>query len=91
MRRRDLLALLGSADVWPLAGHAQQPERVRRLGVLLGFSESDPFAQRIVTAFAQALGRLSWVDGKNIRIDYRFAADEPTLLKTYAAELVGKA
>src|SRR5271166_5448866 len=73
----------------PVAGHAQQPERVRRVGVLLGFSENDPFTQGIVSAFAQALAGFGWVEGKNIRTDYRFAAGDPALFKTYAAELVG--
>jgi putative ABC transport system substrate-binding protein len=59
--------------------------------VLIGFSENDPFVQKIVTAFTQALGRLGWVEGKNIRLDYRFAAGDPALYKTYAAELVGLA
>jgi putative tryptophan/tyrosine transport system substrate-binding protein len=89
LRRRRFITVLAGAAAWPLAGRAQQPERVRRVGVLLGFSENDPFAQRIVTAFAQALGRLGWVGGKNVRIDYRFAAGDPTLYTTYAAELVG--
>jgi len=88
-KRRGFLAIVGGAAAWPLAGHAQEPERVRRLGVLMGFPENDPAAQARVTAFAQALGRLGWVEGKNIRIDYRFAADDPTLYQTYAAELVG--
>jgi len=57
--------------------------------VLMPFSENDEGAQEGVTAFAQALGRLGWVEGQNIRIDYRFAAGEPTLLETYASELVG--
>ena len=65
------------------------PERVRRVGLLISFPENDPLAQVRVTAFAQALGRFGWVEGKNIRIDYRFAAGDPTLFKTYAAELVG--
>jgi putative tryptophan/tyrosine transport system substrate-binding protein len=87
--RRGFIAVLGGAAAWPLAGHTQQPERIRRLGVLMGFSDTDPFAQRIVLAFADALGRFEWVEGKNIRIDYRFAAGDPALFKTYAAELVG--
>jgi putative ABC transport system substrate-binding protein len=91
VRRREFITALGGAMVWPLAGHAQQPERVRRVGVLMGFPENDPFTQRIVTTFAQALGRLGWVEGENIRIDYRFAAGDPTLYKTYAAELLGLA
>jgi putative ABC transport system substrate-binding protein len=90
MRRRELITLLGgAAAAWPLAGYAQQPERLRRVGALMGFPENDPFAQRIVLALADALGHLGWVAGKNIRIDYRFAAGDPALYKTYAAELVG--
>jgi putative ABC transport system substrate-binding protein len=90
VNRGEFIILLGSvAAAWPLAGHAQQPERVRRVAVLIGFSENDPFAQRLLSAFADALGRFGWVEGNNIRIDYRFAAGNPTLYKTYAAELVG--
>jgi putative tryptophan/tyrosine transport system substrate-binding protein len=70
-------------------GHAQQPERLRRVSVLMPWPESDPQTRASVTAFAQALGRFGWVEGKNIRIDYRFAAGDPTLFKAYAAELVG--
>ena len=92
MRRRGFITGLGSiAAAWSFAGHGQQTERVRRVGVLLGFPENDPFTQRIVSAFAQALRRLGWVEGKNIVIDYRFAAGDPTLFKPYAAELVGLA
>jgi putative tryptophan/tyrosine transport system substrate-binding protein len=58
---------------------------------LLGFSDKDQFAQRIVAAFAQVLGRLGWVEGKNIQIDYRYAAGTPTLYETYGTELVGLA
>jgi putative ABC transport system substrate-binding protein len=74
---------------WPLAGHAQQPERIPRVGVLMAFPEKDPVTQAMVTAFAQALGRFGWIEGKNIRIDHRFAAGDPNLFKAYAAELVG--
>jgi putative tryptophan/tyrosine transport system substrate-binding protein len=89
MRRREFIAVLGGAAACPLAGRAQQPERMRRVGVLLGPSENDPFARAIITAFIQALGRLGWVEENNIRIDYRYAAGEPTLFKAYATELVG--
>ena len=88
MRRREFIAVVGGAAAWPLAGHAEQAERVRRVGVLVPFRENDPFAQAIKTAFAQALGRFGWIDGKNIRIDYRLAAGDSTLIKTYAAQLV---
>src|ERR1051326_6870935 len=91
MRRREFITLLGGggAAAWPLAGHTQQPERVRRIGVLIGFPENDPFTQAIRSAFVQALGRFGWVEGKNIRLEYRFAAGDPTLYKAFAAELVG--
>ena len=77
MRRRAFITILGGVAAWPLAGHAQQPERVRRVGVLIAFPENDPITQALVTAFAQALARLGWIEGKNTRIDYRFAAGEP--------------
>ena len=90
MKRRDVLLLFGGAAVaWPLAGHAQQPERVRRVGVLMSLPENDPVSQPRLTAFVQALGHFGWLEGKNIRIDYRFGASDPILFKTYAAELVG--
>jgi len=88
MRRREFIAVLSAAAAWPLAGHAQQPERDRRVGVLMPWSENDPLAQASVTALAQGLARFGWVDGKNIRLDYRFAADDPALFKSNAAELV---
>jgi ABC-type uncharacterized transport system substrate-binding protein len=88
MRRREFIAVLSGAAAWPLAGHAQQPKRDRRVGVLMPWSENDPLAQASVTAFAHGLERFGWVDGKNIRLDYRFAADDPALFKSNAAELV---
>ena len=89
MRRREFITVLGGAALWPLAAYTQQLERMRRVGVLITFPENDPLSQTIVTAFAEALGRFGWVEGKNIRVDYRFAAGDPALFKTYAAELVG--
>src|SRR5215468_12589900 len=88
MKRRTFLGVLGVTATWPVAGHAQQREPVRRVGVLIAFPESQPFAQAFVTAFTQALGRLGWVEGKNIQIDYRFAAGDAALFRAYAAELV---
>jgi putative tryptophan/tyrosine transport system substrate-binding protein len=90
VKRRELIALAtGAAVAWPLAVNAQQPERMRRIGAMMPFSENDPRSQAGVTVFAQALERLGWVEGKNIHIDFRFAAGDPALYKTYAAELVG--
>ena len=58
MRRREFIAVVGAIAVWPLAGHTQSPERMRRVGVLSGWSEKDPTVQKFVTAFVQALARL---------------------------------
>jgi putative tryptophan/tyrosine transport system substrate-binding protein len=87
MMRRSFITVLGGAASWPLVAHAQQPERVRRVGVLIAFPESDPFAQAFVAAFTTALRRLGWLE--NIRLVFRFAAGDPALFKAYAAELAG--
>jgi len=89
VKRRGFIAVTAGMAAWPLAGHAQQAERLRRVGVLMPYAENDPITRAFVTAFAQALERFAWVEGKNIRIDYRFASGDPALFKTYAAELVG--
>ena len=87
--RRRFIAAVSGATAWPLFGYAQQPGQSRRLGWLLPWPEAERVAQESVRAFAQALGRLGWNDGKNVRIDYRFAANDPALFKTFAAELIG--
>ena len=89
MRRRGFIIGLGGAAAWPLAGHAQQAERLRRVGVLIHWPEDNPLARASVTAFTQALGHFGWIEGRSIQIDYRFAAGDPILFKSYAAELVG--
>jgi putative ABC transport system substrate-binding protein len=89
VRRREFIGAFGGAAAWPLAGHAQQPERLRRVGVLMPWPEDQLFTRARVAAFAEALARLGWIEGRNIRTDYRFAAGDVALLKTYAAELVG--
>jgi putative tryptophan/tyrosine transport system substrate-binding protein len=92
MKRRGFIILLGGAALaWPLAGHAQQTERMRRIGALYFFAQNDTIDQSFVTAFTQALERLGWRDGHNIRIDNRFAAGNLALFKQYAAELVNLA
>jgi putative ABC transport system substrate-binding protein len=88
VRRREFISILGGAAAWPLAGHAQQAEQLPRIGVLSGFSKNNPNARRFAAAFVQALRRFGWVDGKNVRIDYRYAAGNPTLFKTYARQLI---
>src|SRR6516165_12441144 len=87
-RREFILALGGAAVAWPLAARAQQPERMRRIGVRVGFAVNDPVAQRRVLAFAQALAQLGWADGRNVRIDIRWSAGDPERIRRYAAELV---
>src|SRR5262245_4402018 len=73
--RRALIRLLGGAAAgWPLAARAQPAERMRRIGVLMGYAESDPAAQTQVTALRQELRKLGWEEGRNIRIDVRFPA-----------------
>ena len=92
MKRREFITLLGgTAAMWPLAARAQQAERVRRIGLLQGLAETDPEAQARTVAFRQALDVLGWIEGRNIRIDYRFAGGDSARVQTYAAELVNSA
>jgi putative ABC transport system substrate-binding protein len=88
MRRRDFIRIVGSAAAWPLGARAQQPERMRRIGVLINFAEDDPAAQVRVTAFLQALQQLGWTNARNVRIDIRWSAGDPERNRRYAAELV---
>jgi putative ABC transport system substrate-binding protein len=69
MRRREFVTLVGSAIVWPLAVDAQQPDRIRRVGVLINAASDDPVAQARVATFLQGLRQLGWTDGRNVRID----------------------
>jgi putative ABC transport system substrate-binding protein len=89
MRRRDFITLLGGAAAsWPLAARAQQPDRMRRVGVLTGYVEGDSESQRRVGAFREKLQELGWTEGRNVQIQYRWFAADPEHMKTYAAELV---
>jgi putative ABC transport system substrate-binding protein len=92
MKRRTFIAGLGSVAAWPVVARAQQAgDRVRRIGVLLGYAEDDPNVPARLAAFEQGLRELSWAVGRNIQIDYRFGAADPDLLRKYAAELVALA
>ncbi|MGB6313810.1 MAG: ABC transporter substrate-binding protein [Pseudolabrys sp.] len=90
MHRREFITLLGgAASVWPLAAHAQQDERMRRIGVLYsGAAADDPDGQTRSAAFVQGLQQLGWTDGRNMRIDYRWGAGDADNIRKYAAELV---
>ena len=87
MRRRDFIALAGASVAWPPAAVAQQLDDMRRIGVLMGFP-NDAQGQARVTAIRQELFKLGWAIGRNAQIDIRWAAGDPGLTQTYAAELV---
>jgi putative tryptophan/tyrosine transport system substrate-binding protein len=89
LRRREFITLLGSATAWPLAAHAQQPDRVRRIGVLMGYAESDRQGQAYIAAFREGLQKLGWTEGRDIRIDFRWAAaSDMESMQRFAKDLV---
>jgi putative tryptophan/tyrosine transport system substrate-binding protein len=89
MRRRNFIAgLVSTAAAWPIAARAQQPNRVRRIGVLLAYLESDHDAQSWVSAFRQELGKLGWAEGSNVHIDVRWGTADVQVVERYAKELV---
>jgi putative tryptophan/tyrosine transport system substrate-binding protein len=87
MKRREFITFVGGAAVWPLAAHAQQPERVRRIGVLIASAADDPDNQARLAAFLQGLAQLGWTDGRNMRIDTRWATTNADDLRRHATEL----
>jgi len=92
MRRRDFIALLGGAAAAPLAARAQQPERMRRIGALIGgAAETDPESRARVAALREGLAQRGWSEGHNIRIDYRWAGTDPDRIRAFAVELVATA
>ena len=88
MRRREFITLVGGAAAIPLVAGAQQPEPVRRIGVLMSTAADDPVGQARITAFRQGLQKLGWAEGKNVRIDIRWAGGNADLDRKFAAELV---
>src|SRR6202022_1502297 len=90
-RREVLCALAGAAVAWPLAARAQQPDQMRRIGVLMGYAESDLEAKSWVKEFVQGFKELGWIVGRNVSIDYRFGAGDADRMRAYAEELVGLA
>jgi putative ABC transport system substrate-binding protein len=90
MRRRDFIKVIGGGAVapWPIAALAQQPDRMRRIGVLMSSAADDPQGQTQLAAFAQGLQELGWTVGRNLRIDYRWGANDTDRFRKYAAELV---
>jgi len=87
VRRRQFIALLSGAATWPLVARAQQPEQMRRIGVLMSYAESDRDGQVLVAQFQKELQKLGWAEGRNIRFDYRWAALDAELMQRFAKEL----
>ena len=91
MKRRTFITLLGGAAAWPLAARAQQPERVGRVGVLMNLAADDPEGLARFAVFVQELQQLGWNEGRNMRIDHRWAGGSVELFRKYALELVALA
>jgi len=91
MRRREFIGILGSAVAWPSAARAQELERTRRIGVLMHVTESDPDGRARLTALIEALKVLGWVEGRNVRFDVRWGADDPDRYLRQSAELIAMA
>jgi putative tryptophan/tyrosine transport system substrate-binding protein len=87
VKRRDFMILLGGAAAWPLAAHAQQPNRVRRVGVLMGIAD-DLEGQARIAVFRQALQALGWTEGRNIQLIYRWSAGDAVQARRFAKELL---
>ena len=88
MNRREFITLLGGAAAWPIAAHAQQGDRVRRIGVLM-LDENDRGGRLRYTALTQALAGLGWPDGRNVRMDLRWGGSDINRIRAHAHELVG--
>jgi putative ABC transport system substrate-binding protein len=90
IQRRNFITLLGGAAVaWTLAARAQQGDRVRRIGVLMPYDENDPEAKLRLSAFTQALSEFGWTNGRNVRMDLRWAGGDSNRIRALAQELVG--
>src|SRR5215475_2167666 len=87
MRRREFISLLGGAAAWPITARAQRGPPGRRIGALMNLAAEDPVSIARAKAFAQGLQALGWIDGRNVQIDYRWAASKPDLFQRYVAEL----
>ena len=89
MKRREFIGLLGgAAGMWPLGARSQQPERMRRIGVVMNLAADDLESQRRKRAFVEGLQQLGWTEGRNIRIDTRWGAGDADRFRQHAAELV---
>jgi putative tryptophan/tyrosine transport system substrate-binding protein len=89
VKRREFITLISGAAAWPLVARAQQPERMRHVGVLMNNTATDATWQSYFAAFVQGLRQLGWIEGQNLRIDTRWSAGDATLARIYAAQLIG--
>ena len=89
LRRRELIALASGVAAWPLVSHAQMADRKRRVGVLIGYAESDPETKARLTAFEQGLQKRGWSNRSNVQIEYRFVGSSEDRYQPFAKELVG--
>src|SRR3954451_11742766 len=87
MRRREVIALLGSAAAWPLVARAQHPGDMRRIGVLMSMDESDPEGQAHLAGFTQALSELGWTRGRNLQMEVRWGSADINRIRMFAKEL----
>src|SRR5215471_21467006 len=88
MRRRDFITFIGGAACWPLVARAQQPDGIRRIGVLMGISDMDPEATPRVEALQKGLQELGWTEGRNIHLDYRWTAGDVDKAQLFAKEII---
>ena len=88
LRRREFIAGLGGAAAWPLAARAQQGDRVRRIGVLMGRDENDPEAKVLLSGFTRGLSELGWTDG-NLRMDLHWAGTDANRMRASAQDEIG--
>jgi putative ABC transport system substrate-binding protein len=91
LRRREFIGIAGGAVAWPLAAHAQQSERPRRIGMLIPFNDNEPEVKARLSAFRQRLQELGWVESRSIRFDYRFTGQDAGRIRTGAEELIALA
>ena len=89
MKRREFIAGLGSTAAWPVVVRAQQGDRLRRIGVLMGGNENDPEPKARLSAFTQGLADLGWTDGRNVRMDLRWGGGDTNRIRAFAQEVVG--
>jgi putative tryptophan/tyrosine transport system substrate-binding protein len=91
MKRREFITLAGAATAWPLAALAEKSDGIKRVGVIMGFAEGDEVWQTYIATFRRTLQDLGWIDGRNIRFDYRFTGDSEERMHSIAEEIVGLA